>query len=193
VKRLAPLISSARWYTQRNTADLLGDIAAPDAVPLLQPLLRGGDARVTQAAVRALASIDDPSAARSVHTVLRAAAGEMRQAVVAALVAERDPRVVPLLARILDESDAFGADHPIVLETLAAVGLLGGDQAVPAVSRVMRKRKWFARQKVRSVRESALRALRQIGTPAASAAIAQAAADGDRLLRRMARASGGAA
>ena len=64
--------------------------------------------------------------------MLRAATGEHREAVVEALVAERDPRVVPLLGRILDESDPLGDDHPIVLDTLGAVGTLGGDHAIPA-------------------------------------------------------------
>lgn len=190
VKRLGPLVSSPHWYTQRNAAEILGEIAAAEAVPLLQPLLRGSDARVTQAAVRALSNIDDPSAARSVHTVLRAAAGELRQAVVAALVAERDPRVVPLLGRILDESDALGDDHAIVLEALGAVGVLGGDQAVPAVDRVMRKRKWFARHRLRALKTASLGALRQIGTPAAADAITRAGETGDRLLKRLVRDAG---
>jgi len=190
VKRLAPLVSSPHWYTQRNVAQLLGDIASPEGVPLLQPLLRGGDARVAQAAVRALSNIDDPSAARSVHTVLRAATGDMRQAVVAALVAERDPRVVPLLGRILDESDPTGADHVIVLETLGAVAILGGDQAVPAVDRVMRKTKWFARHRLRTIKTASLAALRRIDTPAAGEAITRAGTTGDRLLRRLAREAG---
>jgi HEAT repeat protein len=190
VKRLAPLVSSPHGYTQRNVAQLLGDIASPEGVPLLQPLLRGGDARVTQAAVRALSNIDDPSAARSVHTVLRAVTGDMRQAVVAALVAERDPRVVPLLGRILDESDPTGADHAIVLETLGAVAILGGDQAIPAVDRVMRRTKWFARHRLRTIKTASLAALRRIGTPAAVEAITRAGTTGDRLLRRLAREAG---
>jgi HEAT repeat protein len=190
VKRLAPLVSSPHGYTQRNVAQLLGDIASPEGVPLLQPLLRGGDARVAQAAVRALSNIDDPSAARSVHTVLRAVTGDMRQAVVAALVAERDPRVVPLLGRILDESDPTGADHAIVLETLGAVAILGGDQAIPAVDRVMRRTKWFARHRLRTIKTASLAALRRIGTPAAVEAITRAGTTGDRLLRRLAREAG---
>jgi HEAT repeat protein len=192
VNRLAPLVSSRNWFTQRNLADLLGEIASAEAVPLLQPLLRGSDGRVTQAAVRALANIDDPSAARAVHTVLRAAAGNQRQAVVAALVAERDPRVVPLLVRILDESDALGDDHPIVLETLGAVAAVGGDGAIPAVDRVIRKRRWFARQKVRALKQTGVRTLRQIDTPAAKAALDSAASTGDRLLRRVVKEAGAA-
>ena len=193
VSRLAPLVASPHWYVQRNAAELLGEIAVPECVPLLQPLLRGSDPRVTQAAVRALSNIKDPSAARSIHTVLRAATGELRRAVVSALVAERDPRVVPLLGQILDESDALGADHAIVLETLGAVGLLGGDQAVPAVDRVMRTTKWFARARLRAVKTASLATLRQIGTAAATAAMARAGVDGDRLLKRLARRAGTAA
>ena len=191
-RRLAPLVGSGHWYAQRNAADLLGEIASPEGVPLLQPLLRGGDPRVTQSAVRALCHISDPAAARSVHTVLRATTGPQRQAVVAALVAERDPRVVPLLVRILDESEPFGNDHAIVIETLGAVGTLGGDQAVPAVDRMIRKRKWFAPQKVRALKQTGVQTLRQIGTPVAHAALQGAAATGDRLLKRFVREAGAA-
>jgi HEAT repeat protein len=185
--RLTPLVSHQSWAAQRNAAELLGELQSPDAVPVLQPLLRGSDPRVTQAAVRALAGIDDPAAARAVHTVLRAAAGAQRKAVVDALVAERDPRVVPLLVRILNESEPFGSDHPIVIEALGAIGQIGGDQAVPHVTVVMKRRKWLARRKLRALRQASLDALRAVGSPAAEAAIVDAAATGDRLLRKMAR------
>jgi HEAT repeat protein len=188
-KRLAPLVASGHWYARVNVAQLLGEIGSPDAVPLLQPLLRGQDSRVMQAAVRALASVDDPAAARSVHTVLRAATGDQRRAVVAALVAEKDARVVPVLARILAESDPFGSDHQIVLETIEAIGQVGSDQGVPEVARVMRKKRWLARKRTRAVKRAALDALGRIGTPVAAQAIADAAATGDRLLRRLARAA----
>jgi HEAT repeat protein len=192
VNRMAPLLSSPHWYARRNAAQLLAEIRSADAVPLLQPLLRGNDPRVTQAAIQALSSIDDPAAARCLHTALRAAAGEARQAIVSALVAERDPRVVPLLARILDESDAIGQDHGVVLETLGAVAALGGDAALPAVDRVMRKTRWFARPKLRALKTKSVQTLRQIGTPEATAVLSRAVTDGDRLLRRVAGEAGGA-
>lgn len=189
VGRLAPLTSSPHWYARANAAALLGEIATGEAVPLLQALLRGQDPRVMQAAVRALANIDDPAAARSVHTVLRAAAGEQRRAVVAALVAERDARVVPVLVRILSESEIFGADHQIVLETLEAIGALGRDDGIKGVTDVMQRRSWLARRKARAVKQASIDALCRIGTPAARQAVADAAARGDRTLRRFARAA----
>jgi HEAT repeat protein len=190
VGRLSSVVGSNQWAAQRNAADLLGEIATAEAVPLLQPLLRGQDARVTAAAVRALSHIKDPAAARAVHTVLRAASGEQRRAVVDALVAQRDARVVPVLVRILEDSNPFSSDHAIVLEALGALSHVGDDQAVPALSALMRKKKFLAWKKGRALKESSLAALRAIKTPAATRAIEDAAKTGDRLLRRLAQAGG---
>ncbi len=189
VTRLAPLIDNRQWFVRQNVAELLGRIASPAAVPLLQPLLRGGDPRVMRAAVGALSRIDDPAAARAVHTVLRSVGGEHRHAVVAALVEERDARVVPVLVRILEESDPFGSDHQIVLETLAAIGEVGRDEAVPHVAQAMRRRSWLARKKMRALKQTSIHTLQRIGTPAAARALAEAAAQGDRLLRKLVRAA----
>jgi HEAT repeat protein len=190
VGRMASVIGTGKWAAQRNAADLLGEIAATEGVPLLQPLLRGQDLRVTTAAVRALSNIKDPVAARAVHTVLRAATGEQRRAVVDALVAQRDARVVPVLVRILEDSDPFSGDHAIVLDALGALAKVGDDQAVPALATLMRKKKLLARKKTRALKEQSLAALRAIKTPAAAGAIADAAKTGDRMLRRLAQAGG---
>jgi HEAT repeat protein len=190
VSRLNSVVGSNAWAAQRNAAELLGEIGAPEGVPLLQPLLRGRDARVITAAVRALSNIRDPAAARAVHTVLRAATGDQRRAVVDALVAQRDARVVPVLVRIIDESEPFGADHAIVLDAIDALTRVGDDQAVPALATLMRRKKLLARKKGRALKERSLAALRAIKSPAAEGAIQDAAKTGDRLLRKLARATG---
>jgi len=189
VSRLNSVVGSNAWAAQRNAAELLGEIGAPEGVPLLQPLLRGRDARVITAAVRALSNIRDPAAARAVHTVLRAATGDQRRAVVDALVAQRDARVVPVLVRIIDESEPFGADHAIVLDAIDALTRVGDDQAVPALATLMRRKKLLARKKGRALKERSLAALRAIKSPAAEGAIQDAAKTGDRLLRKLARAA----
>lgn len=189
VSRLNSVVGSNAWAAQRNAAELLGEIGAPEGVPLLQPLLRGRDARVITAAVRALSNIRDPAAARAVHTVLRAATGDQRRAVVDALVAQRDARVVPVLVRIIDESEPFGADHAIVLDAIDALTRVGDDQAVPALATLMRRKKLLARKKGRALKERSLAALRAIKSPAAEGAIQDAAKTGDRLLRKLARAT----
>jgi HEAT repeat protein len=183
--RLASLVSDARWFVQRNGARLLGRIGSPDAVPLLQPLLRQSDPRVVREAVSALSAIDDPAAARAVHTVLRAATGALRRAVIEALVAGRDPRVVPILVHILRESQALGKDHEMVLETAKALGTVGSEEGVPALKTLASRRDFFRRKKLRAVKQHSVEALQRIGGPKAESALQEAAVSGDRMLRKI--------
>ena len=182
--RLASLAGDSRWFAQRAAARILGRIGRPDSVPLLQPLLRRTDPRVAREAVAALAAIDDPSAARAIHTVLRAATGDLRIAVVDALVADRDPRVVPMLARILGESEPLGKDHQVVIETLGALGAVRHDAAIGPIENVIKIRRFFGRKKLRALKESGVAALVAIGTPKAEAALDVAKKTGDRMLRK---------
>ena len=185
VSRLSPLVSDPRWFAQCAAARLLGAIASPDAVPLLQPLLRKSDPRVAQAAVAALARIDDPAAARAIHTVLRSATGALRHAVISALVADRDPRVVPMLVRMIAESEPFGKDFDIVVETIDALGAVGSDQAVPTLTAVARQRRWLGRRKLKTLKGKAVDALAQIGGAKANAVLADFASTGDGMLKKI--------
>jgi hypothetical protein len=186
VGRLTSVVGDGRWFVQRRGAQILGRIATAEAVPLLQLLLRQPDTRVAQAAVSALAAIRDPAAARAIQTVLRAASGGMRRAVTDALVAGRDARVVPMLSQILGESDPLGKDHEMVLETIDALGTVGTDTAVPALVDMSKRRSFFARKKSRALKEHSVEALARVGTPKAAAALKDAAATGDRMLRKIA-------
>jgi HEAT repeats len=187
VKPLTEMVDDSRWFVHRNAALLLGQTRSAEAVTPLQVLLRRNDPRVLRAAVSALASIDDPSAARAIQTVLRAASGESRQAVVEALVAERDPRVVPMLARILAESDPFGQDHQTVLDALGAVRQLADERAVAPVALLMRRKRFFAPRRSRAFKLASIEALRAIGTPKAEQVLNDAAQTGDRMLKKLIR------
>lgn len=188
VSRLAAFVDDERAYVQCHTAELLGRIAAPQAVPLLQPMLRRTDGKVVRVAVAAMANINDPAAARAIHTVLRAATGEQRRAVIDALVVERDTRVVPILVRILDESEPLGKDHEVVLETLTALRVVHTDNAVHPIARVASRKRWFAFARNRALKHTAVETLASIGTEASRQALAKAAREGDGLLRRLAKA-----
>lgn len=187
IPRLTPLASSEHQLARLMTAGILGRIGSPEGVPLLQPLLRGRDPDVAQAAVRALSSIDDPSAARAVQMVLRAAQGPVRDAIVAALVAERDPRVVPVLVGVLDTSDPAGQDFDVVLDTLKAIAILNDPKAVPAIDRTIRRRGWRGRRKLRRIKLAGVQTLAKMSAPEARKTIENAAATGDRLLKRIVR------
>jgi HEAT repeat protein len=187
VAHLGVLTEDPRPAVQCHGANILGRIASPEAVPLLQPLLRRGHPRVTRHAIAALAGIDDPAAARAIHTVLRAATGELRAAVISALVAERDVRVVPMLVRIVDESQALGKDHGIVIEALGALKLVHTDDIVPSLTRLMRRRRWLSLRRTRRLKQQAVEVLMSLRSPAVEQALDEAVASGDRMLRKIVR------
>jgi HEAT repeat protein len=188
VTRIASLVGDERWFVKRRGARLLGRIGTADAVPLLQPLLRQQDPRVAREAVAALGLIQDPAAARAIHTVLRAATGEVRRAVIEALVAERDPRVVPMLVRILEESEPLGKDHDVVLETIEALGTVGTDASVPGLVAMTKRKRFLGGKKLRALKERSVNALGRVKTEKAAAALKDAAENGDRYVKKIVRA-----
>jgi HEAT repeat protein len=188
VTRLSSFVGDERWFVKRRGARLLGRIGTADAVPLLQPLLRQQDPRVAREAVAALGVIQDPAAARAIHTVLRAATGEVRRAVIEALVAERDPRVVPMLVRILEESEPLGKDHDVVLETIEALGTVGTDASVPSLVTMTKRKRFLGGKKLRALKERSVSALARVKTEKAAAALKDAAENGDRYVKKIVRA-----
>jgi hypothetical protein len=192
IPRIAAALDDRKWFVQRELARVLGQIGTAAAVAPLQTLLRGTDHRVMQSAVSSLARIDDPAAARALHTALKAATGEARAAVIAALVGLKHPRVVPMLMRIVQDADPFGAEHPLVLETLEALASLQDDRAVPVVVALVRRRKWLAWGKTSRLRATGLRTLARIATPRAEDALAELRRSGDFFLKRLARRVGAA-
>jgi hypothetical protein len=185
ISRLASLVGDSRWFAQVAGARMLGRIGTAEAVPLLQPLLRKGDPRVTVQAIASLSGIHDPAAARAIQTVLRSTTGATRRAVVDALVTDRDARVVPMLAQILNESEPLGKDHDVVLETLEALGRVGSDAAIPALVNAAGVKGWFVRAKRTALKKRSVDALVRIGTPRARAALDDAGRTGDRLLKKI--------
>jgi len=186
VPSLAAAVDDPRWFVQVPVATLLGRIGTVAAVPPLQALLRRPDVRVLRAAVAALAGVQDEAAARALHTVLRSVRGEARSMVIAVLVGLKDPRVVPMLLHVLHDSRALGADHTLVLETLAALATIRDDRAVPAIAQLAVARRWTAWFRTRRLRLAALRTLLRLGTPASRAAFDRAVADGGWGVRRLA-------
>jgi len=186
IPAIVSALDNRPWYVQRELARALGKIGTGAAVPPLQSLLRRADPRVLQVAVAALASIHDAAAERALYTVLKAATGDARAAVISSLIGLKDPRVVPMLARVIQDSDPFGDDHALILDTLAALSTMRDDRALSQIALLARKKRWLSWGKTRQTRQACLQALSQIGTPKAKQTIADLAKTGDFFLKRLA-------
>ena len=186
IPAITAALDNAPWFARRELAKALGKIGTSAAVPPLQSLLRRADPRVLHAAVTALSTIHDSTADRALQTVLKATTGEARAAVINALVTLKEPRVVPMLARVLQDGDPFGADRALILEILAALSKMRDDRAVPPIALLSRKRRWLAWGRTTQVRRACLDALRTIGTTKSKQAIAELSRTGDFFLKRIA-------
>ena len=93
---------------------------------------------------------------------------------------------MPILVRILEESQPLGNDRELVLDTVSALGSVGTDAAVPALVRLSQKRSFFGRKKVRALKEACVDALARVGTAKSAAALKEAATTGDGMLRKIA-------
>ncbi|MFM8533018.1 MAG: HEAT repeat domain-containing protein, partial [Acidimicrobiia bacterium] len=149
-------LEDQRWFVQRELARALGTIGTSAAVAPLQTLLRRSDVRVLETAVSALSGITDPAAEKALHMVLKASTGEARDAVIAALVGLKDARVVPMLARVLQESDPFSDDFPLVQQTLGALATMRDDRALSPITAMARKKKWLAWGRTTQMRQACL-------------------------------------
>lgn len=191
IPAIASALEATEWFIQRELAKALGRIGTPAAVGPLQALLRRSDVRVLQAAVSSLSGIPDPAAERALHMVLKASTGDARQAVIEALVGLKDARVVPMLARVLQESNPFGDDYPLILETLTALATMRDDRALAPITAMARKKKWLAWGRTTQMRHACLQALQRIGTAKARQSITDLATTGDFFLKRQAQKAAG--
>lgn len=191
IPALTAALDDKRWFVQRELARALGKIGTGAAVPPLQSLLRRTEVRVLQTAVTSLSNISDPAAERALHMVLKASTGEARAAVISSLIGLKDARVVPMLARILEDSDPFGTENALILEAVAALAMIRDDRAVSQLAALARKKKWTAWGKTTQTRQACLQALSRIATAKAKQTIADLASSGDFFLKRMARKTAG--
>lgn len=184
---LTPLLNDDRATVQRNVVELITHIGGRDLVRLVQPLLRRGDPQVLPQVVAALVASDDPAASRLLLAAIRSAAGPARDALYAAVLAQRVPRAVPLVGQVLEMLDPLGRDHARALAAVRALGDFGDDRAVPLIVATLGRRKLFARRKTRDLYQAAVAALLKLGSPAAAAALEDAARRGNRTLRKLVR------
>ena len=193
--RLAPLVGvAAMGRAAQRGANCWARSRAAEAVPLLQPLLRGQDARVTRGrGPRAREHQRSGRGARRPHRAARRdrrAAPRRRRCARRAARRPRRPRARAhhrreraVRRRIMRSSSKRSARWRRSATT----------RRCRRSSTLMRRKKLFARKKTRALKGSSLAALRshQDGRRR-SAAIDDAAKTGDRMLRKLARAAGGA-
>jgi HEAT repeats len=184
------LRSSANPAVRRTAIELLRAFGGADALPDLAALLDDAEPAIQRDALRAIVQIGTDEAYDVLRRALESSNTATRNFMMQVLVAARDERAAPLFVYILEHSDYRGALEAVYLSAVEMLGKLGGDVgAVVALTRVLYRRHWWAPLRTHRLRSAAASALGACESEEARRALEQAAADGPRAVRRLARAA----
>jgi HEAT repeat protein len=143
---------------------------------------------VQREALRAIVQIGTADAYATLHKALKSGNTRTRDAMMQVLVASRDERAAPLFVYILEHSDHRGSLESVSLSAIDALGKVGGDpDSVRALSSVLYQGEWWAPLRTNRLRSAAAAALRATGSDDAQRALEEAATQGPRAVRRLAR------
>jgi hypothetical protein len=180
---------SANPAVRRTAVELLRASGGADALPDLAGMLDDTEPAVQREALRAIVQIGTAEAYERLQKALKSGNARTRDAMMQVLVASRDDRAAPLFLYILEHSDYRGLES-VCLSAMNALGKLGGDSdSVRALKTVLYRGEWWAPRRTNRLRNAAARALRATGSEEAQRALEEAASQGPRGVRRLARAA----
>jgi HEAT repeat protein len=184
------LRNSANPAVRRTAVELLRAFGGADALPDLAALLDDAEAAVQREALRAIVQIGTNDAYATLQEAIKSGNTRTRDAIMQVLMSARDERAAPLFIYILEHSDPRGSLEGVCLAAMEALGKVGRDaDSVQALTKVLYRGEWWAPLRTGRLRTAAAMALRATGAEEAQRALEQAASDGSRSVRRIARAA----
>ncbi|QEM70036.1 hypothetical protein FO488_18990 [Geobacter sp. FeAm09] len=147
VAPILAMLNDKRWYVARNLAAILGDMGSREAVPELEKCLRNPDGRVAKEAIRSLAKIGGPQAETAVIDILRSADSALWPQAIASLGGMKSRKALAVLLQIVCADDRFLQNLALKCDALAAIAMIGDQQATPRLVRLLESRHLFARSR----------------------------------------------
>ena len=181
------LKNSQNPAVRRTAIYLLRAFGGNDALPELAPLLEDADVNVQREAIRAIVTIGTDEAYGLLEKGLTSGSTGSRDAILGALGTLRDERALPLFLHIVGNREYRRTARKVYESAVEALGVLGGREAIAGLAKALRDGEWWAPLRTAALRTAAAAALRQIGTPEATAALTEATEGGSRGVRNAAR------
>jgi len=180
---LAAAIAGSDATVASYGARLAGRLRLTGAVGTLGQQLSRDDADIRLAAAEALAAIATPGALQALVPAVTDASREVRLAAVRVLGAKRFRNALAAIEGAVDGKALRDSDLTEKMAVFEAYGLIGGAAVVPRLEPMLSTRGLFRRRFDAETRACAALALGKAGTPEARAALEQAQADKEILVR----------
>jgi hypothetical protein len=177
-------VRDTRWYVVRNVVSVIGAIGSGEGVRLLRQVAKHRDLRVRKEVVNSLIRIPTPEAGKFLVSYLRDEDDRIRIQASRGLTQRKEKQALATLEEILKD-DQFRDESPeekkSMLESFAAIA---GQEAVPILVNMVRKRSWLNRDQHNETRIFAIGALGLIDSPQAEDVLTQLSKGRNKAIRQ---------
>ncbi len=187
VPALVERLSDNRWYIARNAVAILGRIANRKTAIHIRPYLDHRDYRVRKEAVRSLGRIGGPVALKGLQPLIDNRDRELCPLAIVALGAMQNEAAIGPLSKLLNSFDPFLKNFDLKRRTIKALGAIGSPQAVPHLTKILKRKRLWKRNQYNKLRSNAAQALGNFATEDSLRALEDASKDPSPLIAHVAR------
>lgn len=175
-----------RWFVVRNSVAILGEIRREEATEHLQKSLEHRDVRVRRETIRALTKIGGSSATGVLLRMVIGSDSEMSRQALLSLGAMKNPATVPTLVKAVKGMANTPGMVDIKKEAIKALGEIGSEEALPALTEILNTKAFWRRALVDEVRAAAAMAMAGIHSETTAATLQTATSDKSDVVSRAA-------
>ena len=183
---LIEYLKDPRWFVVRNAIGILGEIRDRQTTGQLIPMLAHEDIRVRRETVRALTKIGGRNAEGTLLQILASEDQEMRRQAILSLGALKCTAAVPALLDLATQRDGKGQRRDEKKEAVNALGQIGSSDALPQLTAILKRRRFWFSSRDDELRAAAALALGKIGSPDALVLLHKATEDRSQQVARAA-------
>jgi HEAT repeat protein len=181
------LKTSPNPAVRRTAIDLLRVFGGREALPELAGMLDDADPQVQREAIRAIVQIGTPESYAVLEHAL-VSRKSSRENILQQLIGLRDDKAVPLLCYVLNNSAPSGRMvevHAQIIEALG--GLASHPESTRTLRTILYRGQWWAPFRTKLLRLAAAAALRRIASSDTLGVLEEAAREGNRGVRAIAK------
>ena len=178
-----PFMDDRRWYLVRNIIYILGRIGKEQSIPYIQRAMNHEEIRVRREAIQALGLIGGQKAIGLLIKSLTD--NDVRIRCMAAInlgKVGKKAGLVPLL-EVVQTKDFYKREPAEIKAFFNSIGMVGSNEAVPALQQLLERKSWFGRGKTDEIRLGAANAMAVIGSPEAKAILEEGKNSKDESIR----------
>ncbi|MCK4427502.1 MAG: HEAT repeat domain-containing protein [candidate division Zixibacteria bacterium] len=172
------------WYVARNVAFVLGRIGKEEGVKFLKNIIKHSDLRVRKEVITSLTKIGGKESQALLVSALDDEDKPIRILASRGLARRKEKEALSALMKIIQSDEFIDALSDEKRQMLESLALIGEDEVVPFLKKLVNKRRWLKKDKHNETRIFAIRALGFIKTQKASQTLKELSEKRNKVIRQ---------